>query len=420
MKIIELEAENLKRLRVARVCPGDEPLVIVKGRNGQGKSSLLDAIAYTIGGERLIPDRPVRDGEDDASVRIDLGDLTVERHWTKGGEHSYLTVRDADGVKQGSPQKILDQLYGKISFDPLSFTRLDRKKQVEVLREAVGLDFGDLDQQRQEAYEERTGVNRDLKMIENRLREIPAIPDDTPDEEVSAQDLLDKIESLQQLQVQRDALKDVRSKIKQTEELLSQLQTDEETITQRGRTLAEKLGNPKDTSKAIVDLRGQAGKVDKINAAVRAKRDQAAAREARKKKDKEAKALTKKIDEAEQEKKKRIAAADLPAGVSFDEDGVLLNGVPFEQASSAEQIRASVAVGLAQHPKLRVLLVREGSLLDDDSMNVLQQIAEENDAQVWVERVGGNGRPGVLIEDGVVAEVHAGAPQSESEDEFDL
>ena len=104
------------------------------------------------------------------------------------------------------------------------------------------------------------------------------------------------------------------------------------------------------------------------------------------------------------EKLKQIKDAKYPLqGLSVSDSGdVLLEGLPFEQAASAEQLRASVAIGLALNPKLRVLLIRDGSLLDEDSLALLCKMAEDADAQVWLERVGTDGDVSVVIEDGMV------------------
>jgi len=100
-------------------------------------------------------------------------------------------------------------------------------------------------------------------------------------------------------------------------------------------------------------------------------------------------ALTAAIDKADATKAERIAKAKMPVkGLGLDEAGVTFNGMPFEQCSSAEQLRISVAMGLALNPKIKVLLIRDGSLLDDESLRALAEQAAEADAQVWVERVG--------------------------------
>ena len=103
-------------------------------------------------------------------------------------------------------------------------------------------------------------------------------------------------------------------------------------------------------------------------------------------------------------------------GLSFNEDGLVLNGIPFEQASDSQQLRASVALGMALNPELRVMLINQGSELDQRSLTELVDIAEELDCQVWVVRVSKGAECSVIIEDGsIVAE----APETPEEDLFE-
>lgn len=100
-----------------------------------------------------------------------------------------------------------------------------------------------------------------------------------------------------------------------------------------------------------------------------------------------------------------LAGVKFPVpGMSFAEKGITLNGFPFENASSAEQIRASFAIAMAQNPRLRIALVRQGSLLDEDGKLLLAQVAADHDAQVWVECVSNGEKVGIVIEDGAVLE----------------
>ena len=164
MRIICLEAENVKRLKAIRMNP-DRTLVRIEGRNAQGKSSVLDAIAAALGGGKMQPDMPVRQGEKRASVRLDLGEFIVWRKWNASG-HTVLEVTTADGVPQKSPQAILDKIIGDLTFDPWAFVRMKPKEQAEVLKRLAGLDFTKLDAEREQLYVQRTYVNREVKSAE--------------------------------------------------------------------------------------------------------------------------------------------------------------------------------------------------------------------------------------------------------------
>jgi len=101
-----------------------------------------------------------------------------------------------------------------------------------------------------------------------------------------------------------------------------------------------------------------------------------------------------------------LKAADLPIeGLSIDEDGILYRGNRFTELSSAEQLRVSLAIAIKQNPKLRVISIKDGSLLDSKSLQIIEEMAKSSDYQVWIERVDESGRVGVYIEDGAIAAV---------------
>ena len=113
--------------------------------------------------------------------------------------------------------------------------------------------------------------------------------------------------------------------------------------------------------------------------------------------------LTGQIADVDAEKRQRVEDAEYPIpDLAVDDDGVLFNELPLAQASGAEQLRVSVALGIAMNPKLRVLLVRDGSPLDETSLAMVAEMAEKADAQVWLERVGEDDATSVVIEDGRV------------------
>lgn len=408
MKIVRLEAEAFKRIRAVEITPTGA-VVQISGANGSGKSSCLDAIAAVIGGEKLCPEVPIRRGEEKAHVTVDLGDLVVTRRWTAKG--SYLEVAAKDGSVYKSPQKMLDALVGSLSFDPLSFTRLQPDKQLALLKQLAGVDVSDLDAEHRKAYEERTLVNREAERLKAQVP--PPVAGDVPDVEESIEALLAAQEQSAEAKRANDAkraeLEKARAEVRALTARIAELEGELKTARDRQATLKEEGPRLAAEVKALQDpdvaaLRERLKSVESRNALVRQKKARAATSAAAEAKRKEAVDLTAKIEQLAKARAERIASAKLPVeGLGFGDTGITLGGLPFEQASSAEQLRVSLAMGLALNPKLRVLLIRDGSLLDAKSLAMVGEMAAKANAQVWVETVATDSKVGIVIEDGQVA-----------------
>ncbi|MBL8302262.1 MAG: AAA family ATPase, partial [Ideonella sp.] len=194
LHIVELRVENLKRLRAVTITP-DGDLVVLSGHNGAGKSSVLDAIAMALGGRDQIPAEPIRRGAERAEVVVDLGELVVRRTFTATGG-GQLVVQNREGARFQSPQSMLDALVGRLTFDPLAFAREKPSRQVEVLRELVGLDLAPLDTRRAELYAERTAVNKRATSLRARFEAMPR-HEQAPAEPVDVGDLADQLKQAQ-------------------------------------------------------------------------------------------------------------------------------------------------------------------------------------------------------------------------------
>lgn len=422
MKIVRLEAENVKRLRAVEITPSpDGGLVVIRGNNGQGKSSVLDAIAMAIGGKKLEPPRVIRDGEDSARAMVETEDLVIERRWTAGG--SRLEVRSRDGAVHKAPQAKLDALVGRLSFDPLHFLREAPKAQADALRRLVGLDFAELDAKRAGLYQQRTEANRLLADLEAKARGLPT----SAPPPVNVAELLAELEGFQRqqeqqaeldrqrksawayLEVQGTIIDKMRAELEQLEARAAKMRAEIEAATAKAeqhRAEAQKL---EDQHAALPIIGPDLARVRERLKNAESHNEQAKLAQQRAELDARAAKgrtyvaeLTKQIDAVDASKAEQLAAAKMPVpGLAFTPDGVTLNGVPLEQASSAEQLRVSVAMGLALNPKLKVLLVRDGSLLDENSLRMIGEMASSADAQVWIEIVG-KGGDGIIIEDGEV------------------
>lgn len=409
MKIIEFRAERFKRLSAVEITP-EGNTVIISGRNGQGKSSVLDAIWLALGGGNATKDSattvPIKEGEKDAVVRLDLGAMVVTRKWTTSG--STLTVEGADGRKYSSPQTLLDTLVGTISFDPLSFAKMPPMEQRSQLIDLVKLpvDLDELSAQRKAFYDQRTFVNRELKTIQAELAGIQLPDNDVPEEEISIAEMTKKIGMAQdqrsRIIMGRQRLQEKVEKGKALREFIQQ-KTDELTaLANQIRSETEMLESCKEPD--VQAMRSQLENAEQINKLVRQKKHKAELQVRLNDKTTESDGITQQIESIDRTKKEAFLNVRFPVdGLAVDEEGITYNGIPFRQCSSAEQLKVCVAIASALNPEIRVIRVPDASLLDEESMKVMQDLAQQQDIQIWMERVtDGKEKVGVVIEDGAV------------------
>ncbi len=441
MKIIHLRAENYKRLVAVEVTP-EGNLIDVAGRNAQGKSSLLDSIYAALAGKDAIPSKPIRKGADSARIELKLGDgttakLIVRRTFKTAEDGSFTTsvvVENADGARYGSPQKVLDGLLGQLSFDPLAFARMPAKEQLGELRKLVkGFDFDAADEANAADFAQRTDVNRRARQLRAQLEALK-VPGDPRQERVDETALVAELEAAGQKaaaieweRARRNELQasiarhrdDLAHALASRRELLEQLEIVRERaeaaldraakITAHTEDLEAQfaglpeLAAPPSTS----EIRVRIDTARKTNLEVATRERVLAEREDLTNEitveEATSKALTKNIEQRDADKAAAIAAANLPIeGLGLGADGVLLNGLPFDQASDAERLRVSVAIAAAMNPRLKVIRIRDGSLLDTEGVRMLAQFAEQNGLQIWRECVSDDAKTGIVIEDGRV------------------
>lgn len=428
-KIVQLQTENVKRLKAVTIKP-DGTLVIIGGNNAQGKTSVLDSIAMALGGKDQIPSVPIRKGETKASTVVDLGDIVVKRTFTAAGGSS-LVIEDKDKKRFPSPQALLDSLTGRLAFDPLSFLTRKPAQQFEDLRELVGLDFTADEQEHQKLYTERTVVNREVDRAKHNWETAQSFADITEAVDLSKlqADLEEatahnsKLNGLQseasaqenKLALAKQAVADNARYIADLESQIAELQAKLTTSRNKATVLTETSETAQQAAdiakKAVSDfklrdlaaIQSQLAGGNEVNRKHTANQTKKTLLETFQAKQKESESLTKQLSAVEDRKEKKLAAAKFPvAGLSFGSGEVLFNGLPLEQASDAERMRVSVAMAAAMNPKIRVALVRNGSLLDAENLALLGKLAEEHDLQVWVERVGTADPSSIIIEDGMV------------------
>lgn len=412
--ITALFIENVKRLKVVRITP-DGRVVQITGANGSGKSSVLDSIYYALAGQKAIDATvPIRKGEDHAVIELSIGPVTVTRKFTESG--STLKITSKDGAQYLSPQRLLDEIIGTLTFDPLEFDRMDAKKRLETLRRIVpvAVDLEELDGLNRADYEARTELGRKLKAVqgnraalgptepEGERGNIPALMEQLNESNAENARRAEAAKEPMRLQEEVDRLLRTAAHLREDAAQMIEKAIDAERSAAQWR---EKIAALPPVP-PMVDVPAL---VAQVEAARRANDiwNRNTAREAEEVKAKvlenDISAITLRMAAREAEKANAIAAAPMPVpGLSFGDGDVVFNGLPYDQASSAERLRISMAIAMAGNPKLRVIRIKDGSLLDEKSLALVAEEAERRDYQVWMERVGTHGEVGIVMEDGEV------------------
>ena len=428
MKILKLQVQNFKKDSQITIVP-TEHVVTIGGKNRAGKSSALDAILAAICGKKAVPGVPLKRGETEGWVRLELdGDeemhqkkLIVERLFTADGKQK-LRLMGEDGFEAPEPQTLLNALYGEIGFDPLHFTRLSPKDQANSLKRLVGIDFDALDDERETVYRERQASGRAGKVQSAKVDGLPHYPD-APAEEVSVAELVRQQTELEKqaredekvskaLAAKAKEVSDLDAKCQEIDQKIADLMKQQEEVKAQlwvAHCQRDELDKQVAAIKPVdlSDIKAQIVAADETNAKVRANHHRKLEQAELDKQRAEYKAMSDRIDQIDAEKQQIMAAANWPVpGLGFNADGVTLNALPFDQASSAEQLQVSVAMGMKMNPKLRVLIIRDGSLLDNDTLEAISKQVQEADYQLWIECVTrtteDEARCSVVIEDGRV------------------
>jgi len=436
MKIIKFKAENVKKLKAIEIIP-EGNIVKITGKNEQGKTTVLDAIWWALGGTKDIQNQPLRQGQSEGKIELDLGELIVTRTFnSKSGGGLEVKNKVGSKVPLKSPQAILDGLIGKYTFNPLEFAKADKKKQVEILLSIVDLqpDYEKLEQISghkprstdplevmnevfKYIYDERTIVNRDLEKTKKVLESLPQGIVKT--EPVVTVELLaererlerenknnDKLrENIGNLSVEADnivlTINDVKTEIKQLQNKLEELEGSLQKKNEEVQKNIVEVAKIKDND--LTEINRKIATADQINEKAAQWRRQEEVISDIIEYQQEADALTKKLDEIKKYKDELVKKAKFPVtGLDFGNGGVLYQGLPFEQASGTARLKVSMAIGMALKPELRIIQIDEANGIDSDHWKVIQEMAQENDFQVWCTMMDESGQVGIYIEDGEI------------------
>ncbi len=403
MKINKLEIENVKRVRAVKIEPSSNGLTIIGGKNNQGKTSVLDAIAWALGGERFRPSQATREGSTiPPNLKIVMNNgLVVERK----GKNSSLKVTDPSGQKAG--QQLLDGFVEQLALNLPKFMESSSKEKANTLLQIIGVgpQLVELERQEKEMFNERTYIGRTADQKEKYAKEQPYFPD-VPSTPVSASEL---IRQQQEILVQNGENQRKRERRHQLEQEYQKVTEQIQALLQEQSRLEEDLKVARGSAEDLVDqstaeLEQNIADIEETNRKVRANLDKDKAEEDAKDYRAQYNTLTARIEEVRKQKADLLKGADLPLpGLSVEEGELIYKGQKWDNMSGSEQLRVSTAIVRRLNPNCGFVLLDKLEQMDLDTLQEFGQWLEQEGLQAIATRVSTGDECSIIIEDGYVA-----------------
>lgn len=409
MKINKLEIENVKRVKAVKIEPSTNGLTIIGGKNNQGKTSVLDAIAWALGGERFRPSQAARDGSViPPNLRIVMNNgLVVERK----GKNSSLKVTDPSGQKAG--QQLLDEFVEQLALNLPKFMEGSSKEKANTLLQIIGVgpQLEELERQEKEMFNERTYLGRTADQKEKYAKEQPYFPD-VPATPVSASELIRKQQDILARNGENQRIRENLHKLEQIKqditEKLQELLRKQDEVDEKLRVARMSAEDLRDESTA--ELEQSIADIEETNRKVRANLDKDKAEEDAKDYRAQYNSLTAKIEAVREQKMELLKGADLPLpGLSVEEGDLIYNGQKWDNMSGSEQLRVSTAIVRKLNPNCGFVLLDKLEQMDLDTLQEFGKWLEQEGLQAIATRVSTGDECSIIIEDGYVA----GQEQSE-------
>lgn len=409
VKINKLEIENVKRVKAVTIEPTSNGLTILGGNNNQGKTSILDAIAWALGGNKYKPSKAARDGSmNPPSLRVELSNgLIVERK----GKNSDLKVTDPSGNKAG--QQLLDSFVEELALDLPKFMQSNSKEKANTLLQIIGVGdkLYELDQTESRLYSERRAIGQIKDQKKKYAAEQPQYPD-APNELVSISDLIHEQQEILARNGEnarkRQNREEIRSQLHQSEERLKQIK---EALAEEESKHEKLMGDYIIANKSIEDLVDESTEeieasisdIEEINRKVRANLDKEKAEEDAKEYEKQYNNLSAEIDKVRDERKSLLDNADLPLqGLSVEDGELVFEGQKWDNMSGSQQLRVSTAIVRKLKPECGFVLLDKLEQMDIPTLNEFGKWLESEGLQAIATRVSSGEECQIIIEDGYV------------------
>ena len=419
MKINRLEIENVKRIHAAVVEPTPNGLTIIGGKNRQGKTSVLDAIAWALGGKKYQPSQAVNaDSTIPPRLKVIMDNgLVVERK----GKNSDLKVTDPTGKKGG--QQLLDEFVEELALNLPKFMEASGKEKANTLLQIIGVgpQLVELDQKEKELYQERLYVGRTADQKEKFAKEQPYYPD-APQELVSPSELIRQQQDIlarngekariranaaeaerkaaaaeQALSIAYGAAAEAEKRLEEAKAAYNKAMEEKEIAF----SSAEDAGEDESTA----ELEANIADIEAINIKVRANLNKIQAEEDAKEYRDKYTLLTQRIEDVRSEKTSLLDNADLPLpGLSVMDGELIYNGQKWDNMSSAEQMIVSTSIVRKLNPKCGFVLLDKLEAMDLDTLKEFGQWLEEEGLQAIATRVSTGDECSIIITDGYTEE----------------
>lgn len=416
VKINTLELENVKKIRAVQLTPSKNGLTIIGGRNRQGKTSVLDGIAWALGGNRFKPSEPHRDGSvSDPHLKVTLDNgIVVER----SGKNGALKVLDPSGNRAG--QALLDGFIETFALDLPRFMIGSPKEKADTLLKIIGVGdkLYELEREEKRLYDERRFTGQIADQKRKYADELPEFPD-APAEPVSASELIARQQEILvrngENQRKRNELNKITMKkhslcdsLNALDERIAEMQEKREKMLAEYNKVVSDEETALNVAAGLVDeptaeIEADIARIDDINRRVRSNAEKARARAEADELSSDYNALTEHIEAVRRERTALLEGANLPLpGLSVEGGDLLYNGHKWDGMSGAEQLIVSTSIVRRLNPECGFVLLDKLEQLDLDTLKKFGEWLEKEGLQAIATRVSTGDECSIIIEEGGV------------------
>ena len=402
MKINKLEIENVKRIKAVKVEPKANGLTVIGGNNNQGKTSVLDSIAWALGGERYKPSQATREGSViPPTLHIVMNNgLVVERK----GKNSALKVIDPNGQKAG--QQLLNEFVEQLALDLPKFMEASGAEKAKILLQIIGVgpQLTQLEQQEKELYQERLYIGRTADQKEKFAKEQPYYTE-APKDLISASELIRQQQEILarngENQRKREQLHQLEQRYQRINEQMANLLAEQKKVESDLEIARKSALDLHDES--TEELEQNISNIEEINRKVRANLDKEKAEDDAKTYRDQYNSLTKDLEDVREKKAELLNAAELPLPeLSVKEGELIYNGQKWDNMSGSDRLKVSTAIVRKLNPNCGFVLLDKLEQMDMKSLQEFGEWLEAEGLQAIATRVSTGDECSIIIEDGYV------------------